>query len=169
MLEVKKELKRFGNRVVRKAKSNASKFSSTGDLKNSIEFDLNVHKNSFSLSFYMADHGIFLDEGVRGAGGVRKTTSKFGRNNKGKMWKIKSKNSRFSFSNKMPPVDALKKWSREKGLNPYAVQKSVYHQGIEATHFFSDAFEENFIKLSDEIVEAYGLDIDDFLEQVLNN
>ena len=170
MLEIKKELKRFSDRVVKGAKKNASKFSASGDLKNSIQYDLKVHNQSFSLSFYMVDYADYLDKGVRGAGGVRKTTSKFNRsNNKGKLWKIKAKDSPYSYSNKMPPVDALKKWSRDKGLNPYAVQKAVYHQGIEATNFFSDAFEKEFVRLSDEVVEAFGLDIDEFLEQTLNN
>lgn len=167
MLEVKKELKRFGKAVEKRAKRNAPK--GDGNLKGSIQHELEVHKNSFSLSFYMVDYGVYLDEGVRGAGGVRKTTSKFGTGNKGKMWKIKSKDSRFAFTNKMPPADALKKWSKQRGLNEFAVQKAVYHQGIEGTHFFSDAFESEFTKLSDEIVEAFGLDIDTFLEQTLNN
>lgn len=168
MLEVRKELKRFAKAVEKKAKRNAPK--GDGNLKSSIQHELEVHKNSFSLSFYMVDYGIYLDEGVRGAGGVRKTTSKFNKsNNRGKMWKIKAKDSRFAFNNKMPPADALKKWSRQRGLNEFAVQRAVYHQGIEGTHFFSNAFEEEFVRLSDEIVEAFGLDIDEFLEQVLNN
>jgi hypothetical protein len=168
MLEVRKELKRFAKAVEKKAKRKAPK--GDGKLKASIQHELEVHKNSFSLSFYMVDYGTYIDEGVRGAGGVRKTTSKYNKsNNKGKMWKIKAKDSRFAFSNKQPPAKALKKWSHSKGLNEFAVAKAVFHQGIEGTHFFSDAFESEFVKLADEVVEAYGLDIDEFLEQTLNN
>ena len=172
MLVVSKHLNRFGKNVVKGAKRNASKMSGDGDLKHSIEYDLKVHKNSFSLSFYMVDYGIYLDEGVRGAGGVRKSTSKFGRNNKGKMWKQKAPKSRFSYkkgANNRPSPKHFKKWAREKGLNPFAIATAVQHQGIKPTHFFSDAFEKEFLKLPDDIVEAYGLDVDEFLEQVLNN
>ena len=73
--EVHKELSKFGKSVVKAARSKVKKNS--GDLEASIGFDLDVYANSFSMSFFMADYGIFVDEGVRGAGGTRKTTSKY--------------------------------------------------------------------------------------------
>ena len=40
----------------------------------------------------MADYGKYQDQGVRGVGGVRKSTSVFKKtNNKGKLWKQKVK------------------------------------------------------------------------------
>ena len=179
MLEVRKELKRFGKNVVKTAKQNTRKMSGSGDLAASIDYELEVHKNSFSISFYMAEHGVFLDEGVRGAGGVRKTTSKFGNGNKGKIWEIKAKDSRFKYKpssydykkdkKNMPSPKHFKSWARSKGLSPFAVSTLVYHQGIEKTEFFTKAFEKHYFDLSEELIEAYGLDIDEFLEQTLNN
>ena len=163
MLEINKELKTFGKNVVRRAKSNASKFSNTGDLKHSIDYELKVHKNSFSLSFYMVDYGIYKDEGVDG------TKKKY--------------NSRFSYRQKQPPHKEIEKWIRAKGMKgrdkkgrfirneslAFLIARSIKRDGIKPTHFFSDAFERAFLKLPDDIVEAYGLDVDEFLEQVLNN
>ena len=163
MLEISKELKHFGKSVVKRAKRNASKFSDSGDLKSSIDYELKVHKNSFSLSFYMVDYGIYKDEGVNGT--------------------QKNYNSRFSYGQKQPPSKVIEKWIRSKGLKgrnkkgrfirneslAFLIARSIKKKGLKPTHFFSDAFEKEFLKLPDEIVEAYGLDIDEFLEQVLNN
>ena len=163
MLEVSKELKKFGKSVVKDAKRNASKFSDTGDLKHSIEFELETHKNSFSLSFYMVDYGIYKDEGVDGTK---------------KKW-----NSRFSYKRKGPPTRALNDWIRRKAIRgrgkdgrfitneslAWLISRKIKRDGLKPTKFFSNAFEKNFIRLSDDIIEAFGLDVDTFLEQTLNN
>ena len=122
----------------------------------------------------MADYGFFQDEGVQGAGikyGARKTTSRFNkRNNKGKMWKNKAKGSQFAFgsgkaqSSSEGIFKGIRLWAISKGLNPYATAKSVFMQGIPASKFMTKALEKEFKTLPDELVEAYGLDIDKFLE-----
>ena len=108
---------------------------------------------------------------MRGAGGVRKSTSKFKRtNNKGKLWKIKAKDSPFKFG-RSGGISAkhFKSWARSKGLSPFAVAKAVYHQGIAKTNFFTKPFEEAFKRLPEELVEAYGLDVEDFIEFTLKD
>ena len=170
MLEnTNKELNKFAKGVIREAKKNLRKHSSSKDLEGSLSHELVINKSSFSLAFYMLDYGRFLDEGVRGAGGTRKSTSKFkSTNNKGKMWKQKGGSSPYRFTNKKPSAKHFKQWARAKGLNEHAIAEAVYRQGIEPTHFFSKAFDKQFKKLADNVVEAFGLDIDDFLEQTLN-
>ena len=163
--EVHKELSKFGKSVVKAARSRVKKNS--GDLEGSIGFDLDVYANSFSMSFFMADYGIFVDEGVRGAGGTRKTTSKYDTtNNRGKIWKQKGGNSRFSFKDKKPPLSVFEKYANNRG-HAFAIQESVFRQGLKPSLFFTKPFEDAFMTLSDRLIEKFGLDIDQFLEDTL--
>lgn len=165
---VRKELSVFGKYVVRqaRAKLTRAKRNKTKDLYNSLGFDFKVMRNSFAMSFFMADHGEFQDQGVRGAGGVRKTTSKYkSSNNKGKMWKQKGGQSPFSFSSKKPPVSVFMKYANNKSM-AFAIRESVYRQGIKPSLFFTKPFQDAFLRLPDDIIETFGLDVDDFLEQV---
>jgi hypothetical protein len=112
----------------------------------------------------MEEYGAYQDEGVKGAGGTRKTTSSFNnRNNKGKIWKQKAPNSRFKFKEgKKPSVKHFKKWAESKGLSPYAVRESVFRQGISPSKFFTTPFRLQFQKLPQELIDAFGLGPDDF-------
>jgi len=155
---------KFGKYVVQQARTNLTKGKHNFDktLYNSLGYDVSYSKDKFSLTFYMEDYGQFQDLGVKGAGGTRKTTSAFNRrNNKGKIWKQKAKDSPFQFKNKKPPISAFKRWAEEKGLNPYAVRESVFRQGIPATKFFSTPFRLGFNKLPPEIVQAFELTKED--------
>lgn len=42
-----------------------------------------------------------------------------------------------------PPVSALKKWAESKGLNPYAVSKSIGKKGIKAYPWVEESFPSN--------------------------
>ena len=79
--EVEKELSKFGKYIVKQSKTKLtkSKGNATGNLYNSIGFGLKVMKNSFSMSFFMADYGAFVDEGVRGAKVVVKEIGRISR------------------------------------------------------------------------------------------
>ena len=70
---------------------------------------------------------------------------------------------------------AFNGWTIRKGIAPrnkkgqlmkrkgllYAIANSVYHTGIETTHFFTDALDNEVLKLGDEIGEAFALDLID--------
>jgi len=154
--------------LVRK-KKNASK-----SLSDSLDYELKVSKNSFGLSFFMEEHGKFIDAGVKGAGGTKADGSK---------WKLKrtSNKSLFEkgsgFTKDMPHSSNFDKWTVRKGLAPrsngkftsrkslnFAIAKSVFHTGIEGTNFFSKPFDKRFKELPPKVVEAYSLDIDDFFK-----
>lgn len=157
-------LTKFAKYVIQQARTNLTKgkHNFSKELYNSLQYKLEVGPNSFRLAFYSTEYADFIDEGVRGAGGTRKTTSKFNkRNNKGKIWKQNAPNSPFKYKDKKPPVSAFKKWAQSKGLNPYAVRESVYRQGIAPTKFFSNPFRLGFAKLPPEIVEAFKLTEED--------
>jgi len=150
-------LVKFGKYVIQQARSNLTKgkhnFNKT--LYNSLRYSVYYSNDKFSMSFFMEDYGQFQDQGVKGAGGTRKTTSAFKRtNNKGKIWKQKAPNSPFAYKDKKPPVSAFKDWAQSKGLNPFAVRESVYRQGITPTKFFSTPFNIAINKLPPDIANA---------------
>ena len=166
------ELNKFGDKVVKNAKANlaSSKSNFTNDLYNSISHDparVSNAGNIVSLSLTMLDYGDYQDQGVRGVGGVRKTTSKFkSTNNKGKMWKQNApKDTPFSFNKDKPiPAIVFEDWAKKKGLSPFAVAVSVWRQGLKPKRFFTNAFEEAYETLPDEILEAFSLQVDSFLD-----
>lgn len=152
----------FGKRVIQQSRSNLTKGkrNSSKTLYNSLGYNLDVAKTgNFSLSFEMENYGQFQDQGVKGAGGTRNTTSKYNRrNNKGKIWKQKAPKSPFSFKEgNKPSVKHFKRWAESKGLNPFAVRESVFRQGITPTQFFSKPFGIEFKKLPTDIVKAFEL------------
>lgn len=152
---------KFGKYVVQQARTNLTKGKHNFDktLYNSLRYDIFYSKDKFSISFSMEDYGQFQDQGVKGAGGTRKTTSAFNRrNNKGKIWKQNAPNSPFQFKNKKPPISAFKRWAEEKGLNPYAVRESVFRQGIPATKFFSTPFRMAYNRLPPDLLDAFKID-----------
>ena len=159
-----KVLNDFAESVFDEARRNLQGKNVSKELVNSFKFNVKESKNSIQLNMEMAEHGFYQDEGVRGVGGVRKTTSRFNKsNNKGKLWKQNGKDSRFNFF-RGPAVKDIYKWATSKGLNPYAVRRSITMQGFKPSKFMTKALEKEFKTLPDEIVQAYGLDIDDFLD-----
>lgn len=108
------------------------------NLSKSIRFTVTPESGGFRFELFFNEYGDYLDEGVRGKGGARKSTSTFNsRNNRGKMWKQNAPASRFKFTTKKPPADALRDWSAKRGISRWAVQEAVFRQGIKPTHWFS--------------------------------
>lgn len=162
--ETRKILNAFGKYVVKQSRTNLTKGSknSTNELYQSLDYKFDVESDAFVISILMEDYGKFQDKGVRGAGRVRKTTSKFNsRNNKGKMWKQKGGNSPYSFREGIKPsVKHFEDWSRRKGLSAYAVRESVYRQGIKPSLFFTKPFEAAFKRLPEDIIQKFALDVE---------
>ena len=164
-MRVKDVLNTFGKRVIKQSRTNLTKKkkNASKDLYNSLKYNLKVSQNKYELYFEMEDYGSFVDRGVKGAGGVRKSTSKFKRtNNKGKLWKLKKvTNNDFKFgkSGGISPKH-FTKWAKSKGLSPFAVAKSVYHTGLETTNFFTKPLENEFNKLPDDLLNGMLGEID---------
>ena len=89
---VQKELNRFAKYVVSQSKANLTrgKKKSSNRLYDSIDYDLNVSANSFSLKFLMEEYGKFQDKGVSG------TKKKY--------------DTPYSYKDKMPPPNKMDKW-----------------------------------------------------------
>ena len=159
-----KALKEFLKYTVSQAKANLTrkKKNSSRALYDSIEYDYTVSENSFSASITALDYGEYQDKGVSG--------------------KKKKYNTPYSYKDKMPPASAFDKWIVRKGIAPrneqgqfqtrkgiaFAIARGVFINGIKPSRFLSDPFEKGFKRLPDEIIEAYGLDVETFLNFVIN-
>lgn len=164
MDNIKKIFNKLGSKVVIQAKANLKKKKKGGgELDKTLSYKLSGN----TIEFTLADYWEFVDAGVKGKGGTKAN---------GKAWKLKKvTNNKFKYRDKKPPFMAFNGWTIRKGIAPrdakgkftsrksllYAIANSVYHTGIETTHFFTDALDNEVLKLGDEIGEAFALDLID--------
>lgn len=102
-----------------------------------------------SLRFEYPAYGEFLDQGVTGT-----NPSKDGHVSNGRYSFKKSKKSI-----KVKGNSALSRWAEKRGLNKWAVAKSVHQRGIKRTLFFTKPFEKRFKKYIDMYNDAVADDI----------
>lgn len=163
--KTKQALELFAKAVKLKAQQNLKKKKqiSSGKLYDSIDYNLNVFKNSFSLEFYMEDYGTFMDLGVKGS----------------KSTYPESRNSPYKYTGRFKMINpaSLDKWLIKKSLAPrdesgrfierknlkYMIATSIYRKGLKGSRFFTGAFEDEFKNIDNQVQEAFGLDLDDFL------
>lgn len=170
----------FGNQLDERSKSNLRKEGKGGgSLENSIKSKAEKFPNSFGFWFEMEDYGEFVDAGVKGIGGTKADGSK---------WKLKTvTNNKFSYRTPSKTnsngrfKQSLGGWSIRKGIAPrssggqftkrkglvFALRKHVMHTGIETTNFYTKPFNKLFKALPEDIIEAYGLEVDAFLKQAI--
>ena len=171
--ETEKYLNNFAKYVIQQSRSNLTKGNrnSSKKLYDSLDKEIEVGANSFRLAFLMEDYGKFIDKGVQGSNpsGIKKGVQK-------------APNSPYKFKSKMIPTRVLDKWVIKKGIAPrnksgkflsreglkFAIAKSIALQGIKPSLFFTKPFEAAFKNLPDELVEAYGLDVEQFLQYTIN-
>jgi len=163
--ETSKALNTFAKYVIQQSRSNLTKGNKNASkaLYNSLGYNLKVTENSFSLSLEMEDYGKFQDKGVSG------TEVKY--------------NTPYKYTNKKPPASAFSQWVIRKGLKgvrdksgrfvsrkglQFAIANSIFKKGIKPSMFFTKPFEKAFKNLPDEVIEAYALDLDNFLEYTIN-
>jgi len=160
--DVQQSLNAFGKYVVQQSRSNLTKNKKnvSKSLYDSIEYDLKVMPNSFSLSFIMDEYGMYQDKGVSG------TERKY--------------NTPFSYRNKMPPIKPLADWAKFKNIRlrnekgqyskgnyqtiGFLISRSIFRKGIKPSLFFTKPFEKAFDRLPNEVVEAFALDMEDLLQ-----
>lgn len=166
--EIEKALQKFSKYVVSQSKANLTrkKKNVNGNLHKSIKGEVSANQNSIGVNFEMEDYGTFQDLGVQG-----KTPNN------------KAPNSPYRFGSGSGQSGGLTKgindWVRAKRFQfrdnntgrfmsyeqtAFLITRSVYNKGIEASRFFSTPFEKAFENLPNEIVEAYGLEVEKFLK-----
>ena len=144
----KRVLDKFGKYLVKESRKNLTrkKKNVTNSLYESLDYDVKAMPNSFEFDFLMNEYGEWVDKG-RKAG-------------------------------KNPPFTPLRKWVQDRRIQfrsnkgkfqtydqtAWAIVKSIGKKGIPASNFYSRPFKLGYAKLPNEIVEAYALDVEDFLE-----
>lgn len=159
--ELQKVLKTFLKRVIKKSHANlkSKKINASRSLSNSFKYNVHIGKNSIDADILAEDYLKFIDRGVKGV--------KSGKSLSG-----------FKYTNKKPPLRFLTTWIKQKSGKfrqrnqkqmAFAVQHKVFNYGIKPTKFFTDPFEKEFKELPDEVVEAYALDIENFMKFILKD
>ena len=180
-----KYLNDFAKYVIQQSRSNLTKDNKNYEKKlyNSLHSEIEVGANSFRLAFLMEDYGKFVDKGVRG-----KDPSKVSKNAKIRGQQAPQSEYRFGSGNFKGQwgdfKNKLEKWVKSKGLRfrdskgkyrdgnaksmAQVVANNIYARGIKPSLFFTKPFEKAFERLPDELVEAYGLDVEQFLQYTIN-
>ena len=170
---IQEELNKFAKYVIQQSRSNLSKSdkNDTKALYNSLGYNIELTKKGAELGFSMEQYGEFQDKGVRG-----KTSSN------------KAPNSPFKFGSgtgkKGGLTEAMQSYVKRRKIQfrdrktgkflsykstAFLISRSIYQKGIKPSLFFTKPFEQGFKKLPDELIEAYGLDVEEFLSYTLNN
>jgi hypothetical protein len=164
MSERLKALQKFRDLVVAEAKANLKKMGkdTSGKLSNSIKGEVKEMPNSIGVYFEMEPYGNFQDKGVSG--------------------KQRKFDTPYSYKSKMPPPSAFDKWIVRKGIAPrsgtgkfqsrkglqFAIAKSVFKYGIKPSLFFTKPFEAAYKTLPDTLIDKYGLDAEQLLNEILD-
>lgn len=167
-IRVKQALDRFGENVLSQARENMSQrgnpsyggnMNASYSLNNNMTFQSRAMKNSFSAYFDLSDYGLYQDQGVNGT--------------------EQNRGSRFSYGSRGPSqrmVSNIQDWMEDKGIDfkertakqkAWKIADNIIKRGLRQTLFFSDAYEQAFAELPEELVEAFGLDLDDFFNFIL--
>jgi hypothetical protein len=161
----KEYLNAFAKYVIQQSRSNLTKQGKNVDKKlyNSLDKEIEVGANSFRMAFLMEDYGTFQDKGVSG------TKKKY--------------DTPFSYKSKRPPLKPIQDWvtkrrfqfrNKETGKfmsyksTAFLITRGIFKNGIKPSLFFTKPFEKAFERLPDELIEAYGLDVEQFLEFTIN-
>lgn len=123
----------------------------TGELYNSIRMPISVFGTMLTATLYLEDYFDYVNKGVKGAGGTRKTDGeaafvgpKIPQTQKGAPWIIRAPNSPYAFTNKRPPLSKLRQWSNTRNLPAFAVQEKVFRQGIKPRPFYDECIQQSF-------------------------
>ena len=165
LTNTKQSLEDFRKYVSSQARRNLTRLkkNDTKGLYKRLDGVLKVSPNSFQLSWDLG-YGNFQDKGVSG------TEKKY--------------DTPYSYKSKMPPIKPLSDWAKRKGIRlrdeqgkfekgnyktiGFLIARSIFRKGIKPSLFFTKPFEQGFKNLPDQVIEAYGLDIEEFLKFTLN-
>ena len=155
---IERYLNSFGKEVVANAKKNLnSAGKGGGNLEKSIRFEVVSDADGFSVQFYMANYGTFVDKGVKGAGGKIKSgdhKGSWGGRRHYITWEGKRKDSPFKFGTGTGEKCGMRKgigsFIKKKGLQPrskggqymttaglrIAIMRVLWIKGIHGISFF---------------------------------
>lgn len=163
---LQKALEKYRDIVIEEAKQNLLRDgkSASGNLYKSIEGKpVKTTEKSLEFNIEMPYYATFVDKGVSG------TQKKY--------------NTPYAYSGrkKMIPPNSLDKWVISRGIAPrdkegrfmtrqglkFAIATSVYRNGLKPSLFFTKPFEKYFVNIPEEITEAFGLDVAEFMSFII--
>jgi len=165
LTKTQEALEAFKSFVIQQARTRLTKGRKnvSKGLYNSLKGYVKEMPNSILVEFKMNEYGVYQDKGVSGT--------------------EKRYNTPFSYKSKMPPIKPLADWAKSRNIRlrdeqgkftkgnyntiGYLIARSIYRKGIKPSLFFTKPFEQGFKKLPDELVEKFGLDVEDFLAYTL--
>ena len=163
--ETQKALNTFAKYVIQQSRTNLTKGkkNASDTLYNSISFKVVADSKGFSVQFYMADYGTFIDKGVSG----NKQTRSY------KDYKGQTITSPYQYTNKQPPSKLLDKWIVRRGIAPrdekgrfisrksisFLIARSIKVKGIKSTSFFQRPMELGLKNFSKDLLENVKEDI----------
>jgi hypothetical protein len=174
--ELDSQLTKYAKYVIQQSRSNLTKDDKKGDLYESLTFDIQIEDDAILVDFLMNDYGQFVDQGVKGADPSLIDNPKTGR--KGYQ---KAPMSKFKYKSKMPPLDMLVSWAKKKNVRfrvakgqkgagqfkkgsyrsmGFWLQKSIYAQGLKGNEFFTKPFNSGLYDLSDNLIKAFSVDVE---------
>ena len=170
---IERYLNSFGKQVVNRTKGNLQKAKGGGTaLERSIKFEVETDADGFSVKFYMADYGTFLDKGVSG----NKKTQKY------KDYLGKAINSPYKYTTKQPPPNILAKWISKKGIKgrdkktgrfishmslAFIIGRKIKRDGIKSLAFFQKPLGLGLKQFGKELLGNVREDIIDTLNETI--
>ena len=183
-------LNKFAKYVVQQSRTNLTKGQKNASkgLYNSIGYTVKENPNSFSLAFIMNEYGTFQDKGVKGKDPSKVSINaqitgqqapnspyKFGSGTHKGTWKefvgnlegwVKKKRVRLrvykTVNGKQVPTGKFAKGNYKSVA--HIVAGNIYNRGIKPSLFFTKPFEKAFKNLPEELVQAYALEVMDFMK-----
>jgi len=167
---VERYLNSFGKQVVNRAKGGLQRKKGGGSaLENSIYFKVVPSQGGFSVEFYMADYGKYVDKGVSGTEVLRTF-----KNYKSKVIPTPFKYQK-SKGHSQPPSRALDKWIVKKGIAPrdekgrflsrksisFLIARSIGKKGIQGISFFQKPLMLGLREFGDELLGGVKEDLID--------
>jgi hypothetical protein len=171
---IERYLESFGKQVVNRTKGNLQKAKGGGtNLEKSIRYEIVADQDGFTLQFYMADYGAFVDKGVSGT----EVKQKY------KDYLSKVILSPYSYKNakghSQPPSSVLDKWVVKKGIAPrdeqgrfisrksltFLIARSIGRKGIKSLSFFQKPLGLGLKQFGSELLGNVKQDIIDTLNK----
>tara|TARA_Y100001963_G_C6596314_1_gene360352 strand:+ start:115 stop:669 length:555 start_codon:yes stop_codon:yes gene_type:complete len=175
-------MQKLGSKVVREGKSilkREKKTTKQNTLYREFDYTVRGHRESVSLIFDFgraSDYWDFVDEGVKGSGGFKGSG------------KARGQGSPFRFRKKNIAKGVVAKWIQNKPIKlrgkdgkfiektkaniksaAFLIGRAIAQRGLQRTQFFTRPFTKELKNQTDDIVRAFGDDLDKQLELIIND
>ena len=178
MKALERYLNSFGKFVIQQSRNQLTrkKKNVAKSLYNSLRFKVSTTNEGFSVKFYMADFGKFVDKGVSGNKKINDYIT-YGGN---------TEQSPFQYTTKGPPIDIISKWIGMRGIAPkglgkarskktgqyispfaFLVSRKIKRDGIKGISFFQRPLGLGLKKLPNEIFASIKEEITNNLRTII--